>query len=400
MIVGLITEYNPFHNGHVYHILESKKITKSQHVIAVMSGNFVQRGEPAIFNKYIRTRAALLNGVDIVIELPVLYACASADIFAFGAVDILDKTGIVDSLCFGSEDADINRLYLAAKILSNETYEFKNFIKNEMLKGISYPQARLNALSTLTGEDMSYLSSPNNILSVEYLKALIKIKSHIKAYSIKRYLSEFHDTKIKGFIASATAIRNSIKNKNVEEIKKCVPQNIYNAYLQNIKSTIPSIDDYSDILHYILRTKSPKYISQILDITEGIENLIIKNSNISAISELIKKIKTKRYTYTKLQRGILHIILDIKKQHIYSDINIKPISYIRVLGFRKECSYLLSLLNKNARVPVIMNFKEAEKSFPPELKKQLKAESIITDIYNIANDKKIGKEYTEPIVIV
>ena len=168
MIVGLITEYNPFHNGHVYHILESKKITKSQHVIAVMSGNFVQRGEPAIFNKYIRTRAALLNGVDIVIELPVLYACASADIFAFGAVDILDKTGIVDSLCFGSEDADINRLYLAAKILSNETYEFKNFIKNEMLKGISYPQARLNALSTLTGEDMSYLSSPNNILSVEY----------------------------------------------------------------------------------------------------------------------------------------------------------------------------------------------------------------------------------------
>ena len=137
-----------------------------------------------------------------------------------------------------------------------------------------------------------------------------------------------------------------------------------------------------------------------MDITEGIENLIIKNSDISEISELIKKIKTKRYTYTKLQRGILHIILDIKKQHIYSDTAIKPVSYIRVLGFRKESSCLLSALNKNAHVPFIMNFKAAEKSFPPELKKQLKLESVITDIYNIANDKKIGKEYTEPVIIV
>ena len=208
MIVGLITEYNPFHNGHVYHILKSKKITKSQYTIAVMSGNFVQRGEPAIFNKYVRTLSALLNGVDIVIELPVFYACASADIFAFGAVDILNKTGIVDSLCFGSENGDIDKLYLAAEILSNETDEFKNIIKNEISKGISYPEARLNALSIFTGKNMSYLSSPNNILSVEYLKALIKIKSRIKPYSIKRYFSEFHDIKIKGFIASATAIRN------------------------------------------------------------------------------------------------------------------------------------------------------------------------------------------------
>lgn len=396
MTVGIIAEYNPFHNGHIMHIEQSKKITKSNHCIVAMSGNFVQRGEPAICNKQIRTKAALLNGADLVIEIPVIYATASADIFAYGSVNLLDKTGIVDFLCFGSEEGNINTMLNVSETLSSETNNFKEELKKELKKGISYPSARLKALSTIFKKDLSFLSKPNNILAIEYLKTLKTLKSNIKPYTIKREYADFNSTEISGNIASATAIRNAIMHNDFSAIKNCTPSNTYEILIESVKSYSPSINDYSKILHYIIRTQSKQYLSSISDITEGIENRILKNAEIPIITDLLNAVKTKRYTYTKLQRSILHIILDIKK----SDLNLYNFPYIRILGFRKESSNILNELVKKSKIPLITNIKNAEKIIDENGMYILEKEIKSTDLYYINSTLKIGQEYKNPIVIV
>ncbi len=397
-VVGIVAEYNPFHNGHKYHIEQSKKITNSDYCIVAMSGNYVQRGEPAIVDKWTRTKIALENGADMVIEIPSIYSTSTAETFAYSAVSILNSTNIVSSLSFGCETDDISLIEKYAEILENETDEYKQILKKELSKGIVFPKARENALKIYTSQETDILSCPNNILAIEYIKAIIKLKSKIKPYAIKRYLSPYHCTTISDKISSATAIRLALKNNQLENIKSVIPDNSYNIFSECIsKGTAPILfNDFSPFLHYKLRTTSIDELSEILDITEGLENRILKTSKSNYfISDIVAKVKTKRYTYTKIQRALLHIILNFKKKEIQN------IKYIRVLGFRKQSQQLISALNKNSCIPVITNLKKAEKL--SNLNETLKQEAMATDIYYLAmpalNQRFMDKEYTTSIII-
>lgn len=381
MVTGIIAEYNPFHKGHKYHIEKTKNILGGN-IITIISGNFVQRGEPAMADKHTRAKMALLNGADIVIELPVEYATASADIFAFGAVGILNSCNIADYISFGSEAGKTEIFENIAHILNNEPEEFKEIIKSYIDTGISYPAARMNALKDYTGENIDFLNQPNNILGLEYIRQLKKLNSKIKPITVERIVSDYNSSELSGEISSATAIRQALKNKDYSSLLS-IPENCVEMLKNRI---IPSIDDYSQILSYILMTKTPSEIAEIADITEGLENKII-NTDFVTVTELVENLKSKRYTYSKLQKGLLHIILGITKEEQQK----KP-QYIRVLGFRKDKKELLSELTKKAKLPVIINVKENE-----EL---LKKEIIATDIYNIPLRKPKGLEYTTPIVTI
>ena len=381
MASGIIAEYNPFHKGHKYHIDETIKKTGDD-IIAIISGNFVQRGEPAMLDKHARAKMALLNGVSLVLELPVEYATASADVFAMGAVNILNSCGVINCLSFGSEAGETETFENLAHILNNEPLEFKELLKTELNKGLSYPSARNASLEKYTNKSLDFLNKPNNILGLEYMRQLKKINSSIKPITVERIVSDYNSSELSGEISSASAIRNALADKDYSALNS-VPENC----IEMLKDKyIPSINDYSDILAYILRTKPAKEISNIADITEGLENKIT-DTDFDTVTDLIGKIKSKRYTYSKLQRALLHIILDITKEEQQ-----KNPGYIRVLGFRKDKKELLSEIAKKANLPVIINVKENE-----EL---LKKEIMATDIYNIAMGRKKGMEYVTPVVVV
>lgn len=395
-VVGIIAEYNPFHNGHKYHIEQSKKITNSDYCIVAMSGNYVQRGEPAIVDKWTRTKMALENGADMVIEIPSIYSSSSAELFAYSAVSILNSTNIISSLCFGCETDNITLIKQYAEILYDEPFEYKQILKEELSKGIVFPKARENALKIYTNKDINILNTPNNILAIEYIKAIIKLKSKIEPYSVKRYLASYHSININNEISSATAIRLALENKQIDSIKKVMPDNCYNILSKCIsKGEAPvTFDSFSSFLHYKLRTTDIRELSEILDITEGLENRILNLSKSNYfISDIVAKVKTKRYTYTKIQRALLHIILDFKK----TDAQIK---YIRVLGFRKQSEQLFSMLNNKCELPIVTNMKRAEKLL--DISNLIKKEIISTDIYYLAmpSQKLMNKEYTSPIVVL
>lgn len=393
-MLGVITEYNPFHNGHKLHIQKSKEKTNNNHCIVVMSGNFCQRGEPAIFDKYTRTKMALLNGADLVLELPLCFATASAEMFALGAIDILDKTGVVKNICFGSEEGDINSFLEIVNILSDEPLQFKNYLNHYLNEGLSFPKARQQALEKFLNKKVDVLNEPNNILSIEYLKAINKLNSKICAQTIKREKVHFHSNNIDGNIASATAIRQAILNKDLKKIQNVVPKNCYDL-MKNTK--IKTLDNYTHILKYILKTQSLCYIQNIADITEGIENKIIDNIDSQNITHLITNIKSKRYTHTKLQRAILHIILNITKDEqnfLKQNLN----QYIRVLGFKKSASHILTEIVQKAKVPVVTNLKNAKNILNKNAMYYLEKEIKCSDIYYL--DEKTNQEYKKPLVIV
>ena len=379
MATGIIAEYNPFHKGHMYHINETKKITDND-IVVIMSGNFVQRGEPAMTDKHTRAKMALRNGVSLVIELPVEYATGSADVFAKGAVNILDATGIIDTLSFGSEQGSTDIFDKISDILNNEPNTFKELIKNYLNSGLSYPSARTKALEEYMSLNLDFMNRSNNILALEYIRQLKKLNSSIKPVTVERIVSEYNSRSLSGEISSASAIRQALLDKDISALDS-IPENC----IDPIKDKkIPQLNDYTSILSYILCTRSPSEISEYADITEGLENRIL-NTEFNSIDELITKTKTKRYTYSKLQKAILHIILGITKKDQQADPK-----YIRVLGFRKDKKYLLKELTEKASLPIIMNVKENENL--------LKREIIATDIYNIPLNKKRGMEYTTPLV--
>lgn len=401
-MLGLITEYNPFHNGHLFHLNKSKEVSKEDSTIVVMSGNFVQRGEPSIFNKHIRTKMALLNGADIVLELPLIFAASGTALFALGAVDLLDKTNLVTKICFGSETADIEIFKEIASIFVDEPEDFKLILKNELKKGASYPLSRANAVKIFLNRDTGFLETPNNILGIEYVTALKKLNSNIIPITIGRKDVPFHSLGIKGNVASATAIRKFLREDKLLEVKKCIPDNCFKIINSLTPLKLMDIDDYSDVLNYVLRFSSASDIKNIADVTEGLENRMLKgiNSENFKITEFINFIKTKRYTRAKLQKAILHIILNITKKEQNKVLKNGLNQYIRVLGFKKQSEHLVSKLCSLAKVPVIMNINKDIKNLNPEgifiLEKEIKS----TDIFYFKSNIGVGREYMEPLVIV
>ena len=348
--IGIIAEYNPFHNGHLYQIQKAKELTGADTVITVMSGNFTQRGDTSLINKFEKAKIALQNEVDMVIELPTIYSISSAENFALGGVKILNEIGNIDYLVFGIEEENLEKLQAIADVLVNEDDEFKRNIKEELDKGNSYPKAREIVLKkVLSSENVkNIMQKPNNILAIEYLKALKTTNSKIKPFAIKRKNTMHNDENINANYASGIYIRKLFIENNFNEIKKVVPKYTYERLLElkNQGTYVSSINDFSDIVIYKIRTMTKEEISQIADVNEGLENSIkLASTTCKTIDEIIDKVSTKRYTKTRISRILTYILLDITKSEMEQSKNANQ--YIRVLGINKKCEGILKTINNN-----------------------------------------------------
>ncbi len=383
-VTGIISEYNPFHNGHKYNLEMAINTTGSDYIISIMSGSFLQRGEPAIFDKWSRARAAVSEGVDLVIELPVIYSCQPAENFAYGAVKILNSLGIVDYLCFGSESGNMNELMLISDTLMNEPISFKNSINKSMAQGISYPKAVSEAIKDNLGLNIAY---PNNILGIEYLKAISRLKSDIKPVTIKRIKNDYNETSITGSVSSATAIREEIRlNGLSENVCLNIPEKSLKVISKNTNNRYGPVffEDFADLIFYQLRKTSPPELSKLPYFKEGIEYRLKSKSNETIdINNLIESVKSKRYTRTYLQRILCYLLLGITKNDVLYSKNNNSQSYARVLAFNKKGRELLKKMKRHSAYPVIIktsNFKTKD-SF---ITRMLALDTLSTDIYNLA----------------
>lgn len=363
--VGIICEYNPFHNGHLYHLEKIKEMYPSSLIILVMSSSFTQRGEISILNKWEKTDIALHYEVDLVIELPFVFSTQSADIFALGAISILNKLK-VDTIVFGSESNDPNKLIEIASIQLNDK-NYNKIVKDYLDQGENYPTALSLALNKICNKTVTL---PNDLLGLSYVKEIIKQKANIEIKTIKR-TNDFHNTELDNKIVSASAIRKNLNNK---DIKKYVPsltfQYLKHKYLHN---------DYFKLLKYkILCEQENIKIYQTVD--EGIHHRILKYiDEANSLEELIQKIKTKRYTYNKIHRMLTHILCSFTKEEAK---NIK-ISYIRVLGFNKNGMKHLNKIKKEIDIPIITNYKKEYESL---LEMETKIDKLYSLIMNDINN--------------
>lgn len=359
--IGIICEYNPFHNGHIYHINKIKEMYPDSIIIAVVSGCFTQRGIPSLMTKKEKAYISIKNGVDLVVELPFIFSVQSADIFAEAAVFILNKLQ-VNKIIFGSECNNIELLKKLAETQLNDN-QYNNIVKKYLDKGINYPSAMSMALEDLNCET---ITTPNDLLALSYIKAIIKNKFFIEPISIKR-TNDFHSKKLNSKIVSASAIREALLSN--KSIKKFVPKEV-NDIIKKRKI------DYFRLLKYKI-TLEKKDIKKYLTVDEGIENRIIKVINESiSIEDLISKIKTKRYTYNKLSRMFIHILCSTQKDYIKDNNGIK---YIRILGFNEKGQKYLNRIKKNIDIPIITNVKYHKELLEYELK--------IEEIFNIILNK-------------
>lgn len=387
-VLGIISEYNPFHNGHLYHLEQSKKLSGCDYTVAVISGNFTQRGSTSLVDKWEKTRMALANGVDLVIELPVLYSISSAENFADGSIKILNSLGIVDTLSFGAETSDIAVLSKIADVLTVEPTEYKNILSHELKKGLSFPKARENALLMYLGDIRKYsgvLSSPNNILGIEYLKALKKYKSNINPICIKRIESDYNSINFSNNIASATAIRNLVKNKSFDIIKDLVPESTYSILIDNVQNghIVEDLSIFEKEIIYVLRKMSIEEIANLPDVSEGLEYSIKKAADsCNSIVELLNLVKSKRYTSTRIQRILLYALLGITKKDMQVSKTTKP--YVRILGFNNFGKTLLSeIARNNPKLNIITSVKKftdsnSNKNFNLLLNKDIFATNVYT----------------------
>ncbi|HEX3026096.1 MAG TPA: nucleotidyltransferase family protein, partial [Clostridia bacterium] len=374
---GIVAEYNPFHSGHEYQI-QTIRESGCTHIVAVMSGNFTQRGEPACIRKEARCRAALQCGVDLVLELPLPWSTASAETFASGAVTLLDALGCVDLLSFGSECGDILALTVCAKAALAVTGqpEFKDLLK----KGLSFPKARELAMRQLTDIDLSPLSSPNDTLAVEYIKAIIQTGSKMAPMAVRR-AAVGHDSEIPGGrFASASLIRKLLQTGKNSEGLNYVPQPAREIYLRELESRHAPIDlrRAGSLVLSQLRRMSPADFSALPDVSEGLENRIFQSvSRAASLEELYSLIKTKRYTHSRIRRVILSAFLGINRSHTS-----RPVPYIRVLGFSRAGTGLLRQIKTSAALPIVMRHADIA-ALDPFAQNIYRLECQATDQYSL-----------------
>lgn len=382
-LTGIITEYNPFHLGHEFHLKNAKKDTKCDGIVCVMSGNFMQRGNPAIMDKWTRAKIAVLNGVDLVLELPLIYSLSSAEDFAYGGVKILNSLNCINNIYFGSESGDISTLKEIAYTLYYEPDEYKKFLKSNLDLGLPFHKARVNALNNVMKnlDVENILSNSNNILAIEYIKALIKLNSSITPFTLKREGSNYNDTDLSNTFSSATSIRETLKSKNnLEEIKDSITFSTYKELtkLYSEKYDFVFEEDLFPYLKYKLITKG-KYLNKIDDINEGLDNKILKEIlSSNSLDDLILKSKSKRYTYTKISRILSKFFIGLE------DFNTKAlkendINYIRPLAFNEKGASILKHIKKNTDINIIT---KVPKHIEDDI---LKLDLLSTKAYSILN---------------
>lgn len=360
-VAGIIVEYNPLHYGHLLHLQRTREKTECDAIVAVMSGGFTQRGEPAIFSKWARTEMALHAGCDLVIELPSAYTVQPAEWFAYGAVSLLEATGLVDSLVFGSESGSLSPLKALADLLTNESPELRLLIQNHLKEGISYPAALGQAVASLYSipdQATSLLDQPNNTLGLQYMIALNRLNSSILPETIQREQSQYHDLQpTHEQIASATAVRRLLFS-DVQQATPYLPASTMSIIEREIAAGRGPVklDQLWQSLFQQITTHSPQQLAQYYDMSEGLEyrfKKILPTLQNYSITDLMTALKTKRYTYTRLQRLIAHLLLG----HTKSVLSIEQLeqgpSYIRVLGFTDTGRELLRQMKKTASLPVI-----------------------------------------------
>jgi predicted nucleotidyltransferase len=393
-VLGIIAEYNPFHNGHQYHLQESLRVVKPDYTVCIMSGSFTQRGEPAMADKWIRAASAVENGIDLVLELPFAFACNNAEYFAAGAIDILNRLGCVTHLSFGSESGELSPLAAAAEYLSHEDEALQNSIREFADQGVSFPRARYEAVKKCKGAVYSdQLKSANNILAVEYLKQLHLTGSRMTPVTIKRYGTGYHDKTAFENIASASAIRHRLsKSACLEEISEWIPPQTFQV-LENINSSVNiSFNQFYPLMIYRILTSDAKQLGSILSATEGLENRVKKAASESSdMDSLIRAVLSKRYTYTRIHRLLTHTLVHLDKDS-FRFILEKRINYARVLGFSRKGAGLLRTIKKGemSSIPVITNI---NRELPGDRLEWnlLKYDITASDIYNLV---KYGEIYT------
>lgn len=410
-VCAVIAEYNPFHLGHAYHLKKARLLTDADYIIVVMSGNFVQRGDPALIDKYTRTRAALSCGADLVLELPSCFSTGSAEYFARGAISMLDHLGMIDFLCFGSECAEIQFLSQFAEIFLNEPEPYKNILREKLKLGYSYPTARSNALVIAYPQlaaDIAVVSSPNNILGIEYIKALHQRRSRIHPVNIRRTGSDHRDQRLGDVYSSSRALRQAIQsNRSIEELRSHIPEEAYNVLAEYFAQERPLFqNDFSTLLHYKLLSEQAKGYTEYLDITPDLSEKICKYVyQFTTFSEFCDLLKSKDMTYTRISRCLLHILLNIRKEHMeYYIDNQDSVCYARLLGFREEAKPLLTAIDRNTSIPLITKMADAEKLLTSGGYQMFQQEVQITDIYSsiqaAKSEHRMYHEYTRPMIVV
>lgn len=388
-VTAIISEYNPLHKGHLYHIETAKKETNADFVIAIMSGNFVQRGTPAILDKYIRAEAALKSGVDLVLELPIMYATASAEYFALGGVALANTLGCVTHLSFGSEYGQADKFMETAKLLLEEPEEMKIPLKEALKEGLSYPAARAYAVKMSHPELSDILEEPNNILGVEYCKALLKLKSNIIPQTIKRQGQNYHSEDTASGFASATGIRKLLASPTAESentLKAQLAPAAYDLLGKHFGQSPLTEDDFSMLLRYKLITENRAHLTEYFGVNRELSNRIYKHLNdFESFSTFVEALKTKNITRTAINRALLHILLDVKARDVQEVTKRGCVDYIRVLGFRKEAVGLLKEFSDLPEIPLITNLSAA----PVLCEIDIRADQI----YQICTSQKYGVPY-------
>lgn len=412
--VGIIAEYNPFHNGHLYQLEQAKKLSGADYAIVILSGDFTQRGTPALVDKYARCEMALSGGADLVIELPTCYATGSAEFFARGAISILDKLS-VDALCFGSECGNVDALKRVAHILAEEPEDFKLFLRENLKKGMSFPAARSLALEQYSGfsvasaaYDASLLKSPNNILGIEYLKALYRRNSTMEVYSVMREGAGYLDTDLRNdSFCSALAIRQCIfDGGDSSRLSASMPCEALRILNRELSTGYPvSIDDFSSMLFYRLLSLQQEGYTAFADVTEALSDKIsgqlMQYRSCSRFCDNL--LKSKDLTRTRLNRCLLHILLDIRKQDMAAYADEDDTFYARVLGFRKSSEALFGRL-RDTSLPLISKMADSPKQLSPLGLKQLSSDIFAAHLYDSIRAQKTGSpiqnEYRRQIVMI
>lgn len=420
-VTGIIAEYNPFHNGHQYHLKQARRLSGADYVITVISGDFVQRGAPAIIDKYIRTKMALLNGADLVLELPAVYASGSAEFFAAGAVALLDRLGIVDSLCFGSECGNLKDLEQMASVLLTEPEIFRNSLQDGLKNGLSFPKARAVALqkSLPAGIDTGISAAlPNNILAVEYLKALWKRKSPIVPITLQRQDNGYHNISLtespsqkqnakSSPFSSASAIRSSILSVNsLAAVEYHMPSSAFRLLKDAWGKNFPiSSEDFSLLLQYRLLTENGKDFCRFQDVTQSLSDKIQKNLyQYESFEQFCGLLKSKDMTYARLSRCLIHILLGMTASKLEEYLQEDFVFYARILGFKKDSRKLLGMLKAHTSIPLISKLANASSLLPPPGQSMLEEDILSAHIYDSVVCSKFNtrftNEYAKQLVIL
>lgn len=407
---GIIAEYNPFHNGHKYQLTESLRCTKAQYTVVVMSGSFVQRGAPAMVNKFKRAEMALLNGADLVLELPAIYATASAEYFATGAAVLLDRLGVVTHLCFGSECGDAKLLRQIAEILLDEPKAFTKSLKQYLREGLSYPNARTEALIQnypFLNQYKNVFSSPNNILGIEYIKAILKNESSLEPVTVLRTGAGYHSRLPEDDQCSALAIRQALyAGADAAFLKNSMPSDAAAVLTEQLKSTGPiRSNDFSDILYYKLIMEKSSGYEKYLDVSSDLSDRILSHlDDYKSFDSFCDLLKTKEMTYTRISRCLLHIMLNIKKTDMEKAKDTGIVPYARVLGFKKSSSTLLTKIKEQTDIPLVTKLADAEGLLDKAAYDMLRQDIRISQVYNgieaRRKDNSPANEISTPLVII